>query len=72
MNMKWKNQGHVRAALQQHARDLLEAAQGDNPELLLKELTDITVIGELIGLPQELLDLRRAKFQSTLNLPPLG
>jgi len=70
--MKWETQGHVRAALQQHARDLLEAARGDNPELLLKELADLTVIGELVGLPKGLLELRRAKFQSTLDLPPLG
>jgi hypothetical protein len=69
---KWKKEAHVRAALQQHARDLLAAVENGSYDNLLKELTDLAVIAELVGLDEDLKTRRWARFQETMNLPPLG
>ena len=73
--MKWKKEGHLRAACLQHAQDLLDAAKNGSAEDVRKELADITIIFSLATEGEEietLLAKRREKFQATAHLPPLG
>ena len=67
---KWDHPPHVLAATRQHVKDLLTAlTSGGNVH---KEFADLCVIAELIGVTPELIDSRRERFKSTVDLPALS
>ena len=73
--LKWKTVGHLRAACLQHASDLEVAARAGDLEKIRKELADLSIIFGLAFEAEEteaLLKERRAKFEATAHLPPLG
>lgn len=75
MASKWGHGPHARAALRQHAADLLVAVGNGIGPLTpeeQKELADLVIIAELVEVPEDLLTTRRKKFQQMLDLPPLA
>jgi len=78
LSPKWRQLPHIKVALKEHLKDMMEALEREDSELLLKEATDTMLVLQAF-LDQEdprktveMCAIRFLKFESTGSLPPLA
>ena len=78
LSPKWRQRPHIKVALKEHLKDMLEALEQEDSELLLKEATDTMLVvqafldQEVSSKAEEMRAMRLLKFESTGSLPPLA